>query len=412
MGAPRIAPMQNSLLVGVEALRANPLRTVLSTLGVVMGVGAMVSVLSLGDGVERYARERLVSRDLMTITVTPSTSTRVDGMFVRKEDYVRLSAADGKEILAAVPELERAAVSAQGPQLVFIGDSLEPRGFLVRGVDADLAMQDSLVVANGRWVTATDTAVVVLSSRAAGVVAGDTTKPADALGRTVTFRGNAHAVIGVLAPAEREELLGAYVPIGDVTRALGERTVLSVRLIARRIEDVDSAMVHTERWAEGRFGKKWKEAVNVSSQAGLVEQVAQAMRIFKLLMAAITGVSLLVGGVGIMNVLLASVAERTREIGIRKAMGARDRDILVQFLAESVAITSFGASIGVLLGLAIAFGTAAIMRLQTKAEVYAAVTLPTVSFAVVISVLIGLVFGLYPARRAARLSPIDAIRHE
>ncbi len=412
MGAPRIAPMQNSLLVGVEALRANPLRTVLSTLGVVMGVGAMVSVLSLGDGVERYARERLVSRDLMTIAVTPSTSTRVDGMFVRKEDYVRLSAADGKEILAAVPELERAAVSAQGPQLVFIDDSLEPRGFLVRGVDADLAMQDSLVVAHGRWVTATDTAVVVLSSRAAGVVAGDTTKPADALGQTVTFRGNAHAVIGVLAPAEREELLGAYVPIGDVTRALGDRTVLSVRLIARRIEDVDSAMVHTERWAEGRFGKKWKDEVNVMSQAGLVEQVAQAMRIFKLLMAAITGVSLLVGGVGIMNVLLASVAERTREIGIRKAMGARDRDILVQFLAESVAITSFGASIGVLLGLAIAFGTAAIMRLQTKAEVYAAVTLPTVSFAVVISVLIGLVFGLYPARRAARLSPIDAIRHE
>ncbi len=261
MGAPRIAPMQNSLLVGVEALRANPLRTVLSTLGVVMGVGAMVSVLSLGDGVERYARERLVSRDLMTISVTPSTSTRVDGMFVRKEDYVRLSAADGEEILAAVPELERAAVSAQGPQLVFIGDSLEPRGFLVRGVDADLAMQDSLVVAHGRWVTATDTAVVVLSSRAAGVVAGDTTKPADALGRTVTFRGNAHAVIGILAPAEREELLGAYVPIGDVTRALGERTVLSVRLIARRIEDVDSAMVHTERWAEGRFGKKWKDEV-------------------------------------------------------------------------------------------------------------------------------------------------------
>jgi putative ABC transport system permease protein len=404
--------MQNSLLVGVEALRANPLRTILSTLGVVMGVGAMVSVLSLGDGVERYARERLVSRDLLTISVSPSTSLRVDGQFVRKEDYVQLGEADAVEILAAVPELERAALAAQGPALVFLGDSAEPRGFLIRGVDADITLQDSLTVAHGRWVAVTDTAVVVLSSRAAGVVAGDTINPAGALGRTVNFRGNAHEVIGVLAPAEREELLGAYVPISDVSRSLGERTVLSIQLTARQIEDVDSAFVHTQRWAEERFGEKWNQEVNVVSRAGLVEQVATGMRVFKMLMAAITGVSLLVGGVGIMNVLLASVAERTREIGIRKAMGARDRDILVQFLAESVAITSFGASIGVLLGLAIAFGVAAIMRMQTKAEVFAAVTVPTVSFAVVVSVLIGLVFGLYPARRAARLSPIDAIRHE
>lgn len=404
--------MQNSLIVGVEALRANPLRTILSTLGVVMGVGAMVSVLSLGDGVERYAREGLVSRDLLMIGVTPNTSTRVDGMFVRKEDYVQLTASDAAEILEAVPEASVASMAAQGPALVFVGEAMEPRGFLVRGVEADLSLQDSLVVAHGRWVTATDTAVVVLSSRAAGVLVGDSTRPADALGKSVVFRGNAHEVIGVLAPANREELLGAYVPVGDVARALGDRAVMGIQLQARRIEDVDSAFAHTEAWAKGRYGEKWKQEVDVVSRAGMVEQVATAMRIFKMLMAAITGVSLLVGGVGIMNVLLASVAERTREIGVRKAMGARDRDILVQFLAESVAITGFGAGLGVLLGLAIAYGTAAIMRMQTEAEVFAAVTFPTVSFAVVISVVIGLVFGLYPARRAARLSPIDAIRHE
>ncbi len=404
--------MRNSLLVGIDALRANPLRTVLSTLGVVMGVGAMVSVLSMGDGVERYARERLVSRDLMSIAVSPTTSMRVDGQFVRKDEFVTLGAAEAAELLAAVPELAGASLTAQGAVLVVMPGTNEPRGFLVRGVEVEVASLDSLVVAQGRWFTATDTAVVVLSSRAAGVVAGDSTRGAEAIGKLVTFRGNAHTVIGVLSPTEREELLGAYVPVGDVQRALGPRTVLQLQLLARQIEDVDSAVAHAERWAEGRYGKEWKKEVGIISRAGIVQQVATAMRIFKMLMVAITGVSLLVGGVGIMNVLLASVAERTREIGIRKAMGARDRDILVQFLAESVAITSFGAGIGVALGLAIAFATAAIMRLQTKAEVQAAVTWQTVGFAVVISVLIGLMFGLYPARRAAKLSPIDAIRHE
>jgi putative ABC transport system permease protein len=143
-----------------------------------------------------------------------------------------------------------------------------------------------------------------------------------------------------------------------------------------------------------------------------VEQLTQALFVFKILMGAITGVSLLVGGVGIMNVLLASVVERTREIGVRKAAGARHRDILVQFLAESVTITSAGAALGVLLGLGIAFLTAAIMRAQTNAPVHAAVSFNTIAVAGLASVMVGLAFGLYPALRAARLSPIDAIRHE
>lgn len=131
---------------------------------------------------------------------------------------------------------------------------------------------------------------------------------------------------------------------------MGPRVAAPLMLQAARIEDVDAMVTGAERWAEARIGARWSDA-------------------------------------GIMNVLLASVAERTREIGIRKATGARDRDILMQFLAESVAITGAGALIGVALGL-------------------------TIAFAVVISVVIGLAFGLYPARRAARLSPIDAIRHE
>ena len=156
----------------------------------------------------------------------------------------------------------------------------------------------------------------------------------------------------------------------------------------------------------------WKERVNVVANSTRVEQLTQALLVFKILMGAITSVSLLVGGIGIMNVLLAAVVERTREIGIRKATGARNRDILVQFLAESVTITSVGAAIGVVLGLGIAFLAAAIMRMQTQAPVHAAVSVSTIVVAAVASIVVGITFGLYPALRASRLSPIDAIRHE
>ena len=129
-----------------------------------------------------------------------------------------------------------------------------------------------------------------------------------------------------------------------------------------------------------------------------------------MVMGAFAGISLVVGGLGIMNVLLAAVTERTREIGIRKAAGARQRDILIQFLAESVAITGAGSVLGVVLGGA--FAITAVIRSASDAPIYAAATWQTVGVAAIISVVVGLAFGTFPALRAARLSPIDAIRHE
>ncbi len=138
----------------------------------------------------------------------------------------------------------------------------------------------------------------------------------------------------------------------------------------------------------------------------------QGILIFKMLMGAFTAISLIVGGVGIMNVLLASVLERTREIGIRKAIGARRRDILVQFLVESITIASVGSALGVAMGLAGAFIVTAVIRARTEAHLVAAVSWQTLAVSAAASIVVGLVFGTYPALRASRLAPIDAIQSE
>lgn len=404
--------MRSSLAVGLDALRTNPLRTILSTLGVVMGVAAMVSVLAMGDGVERFARESIErTTDLLSVTIQPTVTTRLDGQLVRRDSVIQFRAEDALGASNAL-RATRVALVTMGAAFVVPDGQSEPRGFGVAGILARQFVDNDRVFLAGGAFADDDTAVVVLSARAAGVVVGDSTRPADALGRTLRLQGSEHRIVGVLAPADDDRGLQAVVPVDDAWRSLGPNRAPSITLTAADVEDVESLKARAESWLAERYGDGWKERATVTTSAARVAQVSQAMRVFKLLMLAITGVSLLVGGVGIMNVLLASVVERTREIGIRKATGARDRDILVQFLGESVAITGVGAALGVVIGLGIAFAAAAIMRAQTEAPVRAAITPETVLVAAIASITIGVVFGLYPAIRAARLSPIDAIRHE
>ena len=405
--------------IGIDALRVNPLRTVLSTLGVIIGVASLVAVLSLGDGMERMARAEIDrTTDVQVVSIASRTTQTVDGQLYPVRDYPVFTLADARSAGSEITGNHGVSLTLAGRSTIESPETGKRRS---TGVSATLADADrfmKLVFEDGRYFSAAeatrDAPVVVLSNRLADELAAGR-GASSMLGRHVKVNGAPREVIGVLAAYKGERMLQLYVPFSAATQVLPPSALPrtpSLLVRAGRLEDVNAVKHEVEDWAARRY-RGWERRVEIETSEMRLAQVAKGIFIFKLFMGAITGISLIVGGIGIMNVLLASVTERTREIGIRKAMGAKRLDILVQFLAESVAIAGAGSLIGVTLGLGGAFGIVAIIRAQAEA-IYldASFSWGTVILAALSALLIGLVFGTYPARRAAKLSPIDAIRHE
>ncbi|MEO6878583.1 MAG: ABC transporter permease, partial [Gemmatimonadaceae bacterium] len=409
-----------SLSVGFETLRSNPLRTILSTLGIVIGVAALVSVLSVGDGMERLARAQIGSTtDLQRIVVAARTFRMVDDTPIPLANPQAFDVADAASLRAAVGDSAAVNMVVNGSALVTTTADTTPHGTQIVGLLARDAMSlpDASILA-GRAFSAAEAAsgapVAVISYR----LASDYLKgrqPSELIGDTLLFQGQPRAIVGVLRAVENDRARRAVMPVraaaGAMVPGQSER---SARLMAtaKSVESVAAARVMVEHWAAAKYGASWKDRVSVVSDEARLAQVQRALLLFKVFLGALMSISLIVGGIGIMNVLLSSVIERTREIGIRKASGAAQRHILWQFLCESVAITGVGSLIGLLLGVAAAFAVTAIMRRVAHAPIQAWLSPSTVVVAIGASVLIGLTFGLYPALRAARLSPIDAIHHE
>jgi putative ABC transport system permease protein len=390
------------------SIRANKLRSFLTMLGVIIGVGAMLLMVAIVEGFQSNIRQQFegLGSRLVFIFYNPDQNARrqakrtFDGLTLDDVQALR-SHCDLLANVAAELDLGQANVAAGGRQWTIPTLAVEPQYSAVRGVRA----------ARGRFIDAEDLAewrpVCVIGVETAQKIFG----AADPLGGDLEVNGARLTVVGVLEKKGRaidgnyDDRI--YLPLTSAQkRMLGARIVGVIYAQARQPEETEAAM--DQVWAELMRRHHNRPDFTVDSQSRILETLGRIMLAISGLLAGIAGLALLVGGIGIMNIMLVSVTERTREIGIRKAVGAKRRDILFQFLTEAMTLSGLGG----LLGVAIGYGGAAIVAAVAKENLPAAVPLWASALAFGFSCGIGLASGVYPAFRAARLDPIQALRYE
>ncbi len=399
-----------TIAVAFQSIRANKLRALLTMLGIIIGVGAVITMVALGSGAQRAVEERIAALGANVLTVFAGQG-RFGG--IRITDQTILSTDDYEALLrdatllsAVVPEMQQSFQVKYGNQNSNVN---------VVGTTPNYIEVRNYSVPHGRMFTSGDDEArqryAVLGAAVPRMLGAN---PAGMINQTVQIRGINFEIIGILSEKGAaggwgnpdEQIL---IPLQTAKyRVFGSDRLRSMSVQVADGVPIEQGMVDLERVLrrEHKIRPGQENDFTIRNQQDLLATQQQTTQVFTTLLASIAAVSLLVGGIGIMNIMLVSVTERTREIGVRKALGATRGNIMLQFLVEALALCLVGGALGVLLGVGAAITLSRVMQWNTL------ISPAAVTIAFGFSAIVGLFFGLWPARRAARLDPIVALRYE
>ena len=394
--------------VALKSLLANKLRTFLAMLGIMIGVGAVISMLAMGTGARQQVMDRIASMGKNLLLVHPSQR---GFRGVMSDTSQRLHLEDAKAILEQVAGVYQVAPVVRGSnQIKYLNKNTRSS---VIGSSMTYFPIRSFEIEKGRSFTEGEVERMARVAVLGSAVAENLFETMNPIGETIKIKGINFSVVGV---TKAKGSRGRHNPDEQVVipYTTGMKQLLGLDYLHEiAIQAADNAILQKVQEATTAVLRRRHRLVegvpddfHLHNQAEIVEAASGVSRTFSILLGSIAGISLLVGGIGIMNIMLVTVTERTREIGVRKAIGAKNRDILLQFLVEAIALSGLGGIIGVVLGI----GTAQMIPKFTQFSTVA--TLGSILLALSFSAAVGIFFGYYPARRAAQLDPIEALRYE
>ena len=410
-----MSPLQ-SARVALRALRVNKLRSALTMLGIIIGVGAVIAMVGVGAGAQARVAEQIQSLGSNLIIVL-SGSTTAGGIRGGQGSRLTITEDDSAAIAREIAAVQGSAPAMRGSAQVVYGNLNWSTG--IQGVTADYAEVREWGVVTGRFVTPEDLAgaskVALLGQTTVQNLFGDS----DPLGQIIRIKKVPFTVVGVLDRKGQNSWGQDQDDVVIIPLSTAKKKVLGVsQANARSVGSISIKILPGENMVEAeaqirellrqrhRLQPYQEDDFTVRNLSEVLQTQEESSKVMTYLLLAIASVSLLVGGIGIMNIMLVSVTERTREIGLRMAVGARGRDILTQFLVEAVTLSLIGGLIGIATGLGTSYA------ISQLAEWRVAISPESIAMAFGFAAAVGVFFGFYPARKAARLDPIDALRYE